>query len=175
MRYAILLRGINVGGHNKIPMADLRKVLVTAGFENPQTYIQSGNVVVDSDKKIATKKISELIKTSFDLTIPVVIQTKQQVLSAIKNNPFSNTVFEPKRLHVLFLNKKIDSERSSQIDASKYSPDVFKIIDNHIFVLYNENSWASKLTINVFEKEFGVTATARNWNTALKLADMIES
>jgi len=170
MKQIILLRGINVGGNNKIRMAELRSVLTSSGFENVETYIQSGNVSVDSEKKIPVKLISEIIEQEFKLQIPVVIQTKAQIDKAIKNIPYTN--FEPKKLHVIYLDKKVPKKQIELIEIEKYLPDTFTIIDEHIFIHYQDNSWASKLTIKVFEKALGVTATARNWNTALKLQQM---
>lgn len=172
MRYAVLLRGINVGGHNKIKMADLKQTFENSGYENVATYIQSGNIAFNSNKAPTPTKIRDLIAGEHSLNIPVVVRKASEIDVAIADNPFKN--FDPKKLHVLYLSAKVPSNKLDRIDTKKYLPDQIQVIGQHAYVLYKKDSWSSKLTIEVVEKAFDVTATARNWNTALKLQALVE-
>ena len=172
MKSAILLRGINVGGHNKIAMSELKQALASVGYPEATTYLNSGNVIVNADHTVAANTVSDLIESQFGLTIPVVVQTKSQIKTAIKNNPFSAD--EPKKLYVMYLNASVSVSKATKLDTDAFTPDKIAVKGRHVYVLYSENAWASKATIKVPEKAFGVTATARNWNTALKLVELMD-
>ncbi len=171
MKSAILLRGINVGGHNKVPMAQLKQALAAAGYPDAVSYLNSGNIVVEADHIVEAPLVADLVETHFGLNIPVVVQNKSQINAAIKNNPF--TKFEPKTLHIMYLDKSVPESKAAKLDTDPYKPDQIAVRGRHMYVLYKKDSWSSKATIKVPESNFGVTATARNWNTATKLTELM--
>jgi uncharacterized protein (DUF1697 family) len=170
-RHIVLLRGINVGGNNKLPMADLRASLTNAGYDDVSTYIQSGNVAL-SATSCDTDKISALIAQDFDLTIPVVVRSEAQLLATVENNPFTDVEAEPKRLLVYFCGAEIADPSLPDLDRDKYPGDRVEARTGEIYVAYREAVSASKLTNAVLDRAVGSVTTARNWKTVLKLAEM---
>ncbi len=162
-----------MGGHNKVPMGELKEALAGIGYPDTVTYLNSGNVVVGADHVVEASTISNLVESKFGLDIPVVVQKKAQIEAAIKNNPF--TKFEPKRLHVMYLDGSVSASKAQALDTSIYEPDQIAVKGRHMYVLYKKDSWSSKATIKVPESLFGVTATARNWNTAQKLVELMSN
>lgn len=197
-RHIVLLRGINVGGKNKLPMADLRGALETAGYADVSTYIQSGNVALSAgsnDGGVASsinssvnnaannaamsaaigETISEVIKTEFGLTIPVVVRSAEQLRSAIENNPFPEMVETPKFLHLYFCQEPISEEAAAALDHDRYVPDRMVAGETEVYVSYRDGVAGSKLTNAALDKALGQATTARNWNTVMKLLDMAEA
>lgn len=174
MKYIALLRGINVSGHKKILMADLRNLL--SDFENVKTYIQSGNILFESNSKNTSKleqQISELIYKKYGFEVPVIVKTIKEWMFAFENNPFlKDSTISIKQLYVTFLSeipKKENIELMKQLD---YSPDIFIIKNDLVYSCYPNGPGRSKMTINVFEKKLSVPATSRNWNTVTKLLEL---
>ena len=170
-RHIVLLRGINVGGNNKLPMADLRASLTNAGYEDVSTYIQSGNVAL-SATSCDTDKITALIAQDFGLTIPVVVRSEAQLRATIDDNPFPEVADEPKRLLVYFCAEAISDTSLPDLDRAKYEGDRVEAKAGEIYVAYREAVSASKLTNAVLDRVVGSVTTARNWKTVLKLAEM---
>jgi uncharacterized protein (DUF1697 family) len=162
MRFVALLRGINVGGHNKLPMAELRALCADLGFTDIKTYIQSGNVAFEADADPADTLRAGIVER-FGLTVPVVVRTREQLREAQANNPFD---VDDKRLHLGFMDRVADG---SQLDPNRSPGDVFQVIGDVIYVRYGGPSHKSKLTLKWFEKQLGCTATARNWRTVGRL------
>lgn len=172
-KYIVLLKGINVGGHNKIPMAELRKLLCDKGFSNVRTYIQSGNILVEHDqqsKKQAESKIQESILEYFGFNISVLVKTPDELKQIFQDCPFS----EEKKKATYFMmlhdvpNDKLIEEASNKVyDFDKY------IIKNNCIYLYCEKGMGkSKFNAKSFEKKLNTFATARNYNTMLKLLSL---
>lgn len=171
-----ILRGINVGGHRKILMADLRQILETSGLKNIVTYIQSGNVVFKSDLENSALEIliENAIQTHFGFNVPAIVRTHQELSNLIKNNPFYANNVDVKKLHVTFLKPTLEKENINTLDFNVFKPDVFSVSDKAIY-LYLENAYhKSKLSTNFFEKTLNVGATTRNWKTTLKLLELCE-
>ncbi len=162
MRTIALLRGINVGGHNKLPMAELRALCAELGFGDAKTYIQSGNVAFDAEGEVA-ERLRAGIEARFGLRVPVVVRTREQVAAAMAANPLP---VDDKMLHLIFLDRVVDG---SALDPNRSPGDVFEVHGDVIYVRYGVASHMSKLTIGWFEKQLGCTATARNWRTVGKL------
>lgn len=172
-RFVVLLRGINVGGKNKLPMADLRDALTTAGYSNVTTYIQSGNIALSAES-CDGPAISELIESTFGLTIPVVVRTADQLKTAIDNNPFPDSVDQPKFLHLYFCQEPISAEVAAGLDHERFLPDRMAAGATEVYVSYQDGVAGSKLTNAVLDRALGQVTTARNWNTVLKLLDMAQ-
>ena len=175
--YIALLRGINVSGKNKILMADLRLLLEGLGFENVQTYIQSGNVIFQTNKKKASlsKLIATKINETYNYNISVIIIDKLELQSVIKNNPFliNDTAVDLKKLYVFYLNK-IPKETQKLTDFD-FGKDEYIIVDKVIYIKYNLGAGTTKLSIKIIENKLDVIATARNWRSTNKIYEMIDA
>ena len=171
IRYIALLRGINVSGQKKILMADLRKLL--SNFQNVETYIQSGNIIFESENENSdeiAKEISTYIYKEYGFEVPVIVKTNKEWEHAFNNNPFlKDGTIETKQLYITFLSEIPSDENVEIMNQMDYSPDIFIIQKNLIYSRYPNGAGRSKMTINVFEKKLQVSATSRNWNTVTKL------
>src|SRR5689334_14228476 len=118
-RYAVLLRGINIGPRNRIAMPALREALAEAGFEDVQTYVQSGNVVLSSpaQAEIVGRKVEKLILDQFELEIGVVVRTAADLKRIQKANPLGEVATNPKRYQVTFLEKKLPAAKVRELQA----------------------------------------------------------
>ena len=173
MIYIALLRGINVGGHKKILMADLKILFQKNGLKNVQTYIQSGNVIFESDENpaVLSKNISTYIYKEYKFVVPVLVKTVSEWEFALTNSPFlkEDGEVDTKKLYVTFLSDIPKKENAEALIELDYSPDKFILLNNLIYSYYPNGSGKSKMTINIFEKKLKVSATSRNWNTVNKL------
>jgi uncharacterized protein (DUF1697 family) len=168
-----LLRGINVSGHNMIKMDDLKRVLGELDFKEVRTYIQSGNIVFNSEKNDVAglaADISGKIRQHFGFDVPVVIRTVNELELIIKNNPFlPDGNKEADKMHVTFLADIPDAGRASNIMDNKFLPDEFVIIGKEIYLYCPDGYGRTKLTPQFFESRLKVATTTRNWRTVEKL------
>ena len=167
--FIVLLRGINVSGKNKIPMADLRQLLHDLEFKNVQTYIQSGNIILDSEeiKSIVCQKIKEGIQNKFGFEIPVIARTIPEWKKVIENYPFS--LENEKIVAFTFLEHNTEIKK---IEVKGILEDEY-LIDTNMVYLYCPSGFArTKLSNNLFERKLNVTATTRNLRTTLKLLEL---
>ena len=176
--YLALLRGINVSGHNMIKMDALKKMLENMGFQNVETYIQSGNVFVDSEEENAASvgfKIKQEISKEFGYDVPVVMVSKGDLELCFKNNPFlKQKDVDTKKLYVAFISKELSSSAINELKISQFKPDEAVIDGNRIFIKYDIGAGKTRLDQKYIEKKLNVTATIRNWNTVTKLLEMYE-
>ncbi|MGB1042234.1 MAG: DUF1697 domain-containing protein [Tenacibaculum sp.] len=170
--YIVLLRGINVSGKNKLPMAELRQLLNELDFQNVQTYIQSGNIILRSDesKKVICKKIKNGIKTQFGYDVPVLARTVEEWKKVVANYPFPTD--NPKIVAFVFLDQKTEI---TEIEIKNKGEDLFKIEEDMVYFYCSNGFGKSKLTNNVFEKKLNVIATTRNYKTTIKLLELAEN
>ncbi|OSY87939.1 hypothetical protein WH52_07810 [Tenacibaculum holothuriorum] len=168
-KYIVLLRGINVSGKNKIPMAELREVLNTLGFQNVQTYIQSGNIVLDANEsKIEVcSKIHLSIKEKFGFDIPVLARTPEEWKKTIDKYPFP--IENEKIVAFSFLNK-VPAQK--EIEVKGINDDQYKIEDDMVYLYCSSGFGKTKLTNNTIEKKLAVIATTRNYKTTIKLLEL---
>lgn len=174
--YLALLRGINVGGHKKVPMADLRQVLTESGLQNVKTYIQSGNVIFQSSNKSIDsikEKISKAIESHFGFKVPVLVKTKKEMQSVFDSCPFSKEKKENSYFTLLYTipEKKIIEEKNN---LEKPANEEFVITDNCIYFYSSTGYGRTKYNNNFFERKLNVVATARNYKTICKLLQMLE-
>jgi uncharacterized protein (DUF1697 family) len=177
--YIAFLRGINVGGHRKILMADLKKLLITIGFENVTTYIQSGNVVFSANEissfQECEMKIEKQILEHFGFDVPVIIRSKEEIQNLLFSNPFlQDSTNNPERFFVTFLSDFPSVEQISLIEKFDFSPDKFKIGGKDIFLYCPGNYSDTKLSNKFFESKLEKKATSRNWKTVLKMLEIAE-
>jgi uncharacterized protein (DUF1697 family) len=167
--YVALLRGINVGGTNKVRMGDLRAMFAASGFPDAQTYIQSGNVVFSATAKEAAlvDRLEAVIEETFALQVPVVVRSRAQLAAVAAASPFAGAA--PTAVHVAFLSGRPIASAVAALDPDRSPPDAFAVAGREIYLHYPNGSGRSKLTVDYLERVLGTRATARNWNTVTKL------
>ena len=172
-RVAALLRGINVGGHRRLPMPALREALAAAGYTGVATYVQSGNVVFDTDAapEQAADQLSALIEREFDLDVPVVVRTRDELAAVVEDNPLGDVADVPKLQHVLFLAEPLSPAAAKEVEALAADPERVVARKREIHAWYPDGMHSSKLARALAGKTLGV-ATDRNWATVLKLLEM---
>jgi uncharacterized protein (DUF1697 family) len=174
--YLALLRGINVGGANKVPMRDLRTMFDALGYGNARTYLQSGNVLFERTSISSRKLIAEIedaISKAFDLTITVLVRTQRELEGVAAANPWPTDGVKLSSLHVMFLAESASANAIKTLDFDRSPPDEFVVKGREIYLRYPNGSGRSKLTIDYFEKKLGTRATARNWNTIVKVLGLM--
>ena len=170
--YVALLRGINVGGNNKVPMADLRTMCLGLGYNNVETYIQSGNVVFDapgSEASVATEMEAGLLST-FGLTLSVVVRSAPELIDLVARNPFPSET-DGTKLYVTCFTEPLVAAMVAKLDPVIALPDTFVLDGRDMFLHLPGGMGTSKLAVHVGQK-LGKLGTTRNWNTVLKLAEM---
>jgi uncharacterized protein (DUF1697 family) len=174
-RFIVLLRGINVGGKNKLKMEDLRAALADVGFGDPQTYIQSGNIRLESpypDSEGTEKGVSDCIKNAFGLDIASIALTHVALLEIQKANPYHlQPGIDIKNVYFTFLSRPPIREAWDKICPADYEPEVFTVSHGAIHLYFPNGYGKAQLTNTFFEKKLKVLATTRNWNTVQALLD----
>ncbi|MEM6686946.1 MAG: DUF1697 domain-containing protein [Bacteroidota bacterium] len=172
MKYIAILRGINVSGSKKLPMAELRTLLSNLNLTDVKTYIQSGNVVFTSDEQEQQKLgnlISEAIKKQYDYEVPVLVKTIAQWKNAMANNPYIDKDISKQAITFL---ATTPAETTFEINSKD---DEFTIINSEVYLYCPNGFGRSKLTNNLFERKLKTQATTRNWKTIHKLLEMAEA
>jgi uncharacterized protein (DUF1697 family) len=173
-----LLRGINVSGHNMIKMDVFKSTLEDMGFQNVQTYIQSGNVFIDSDEE-SQAKIAFIIKQEiyrvFGYDVPIIVISKADLQACFTNcNFLKEKDFDTKKLYVAFVSKELKSDNINDLKMSQIKPDEVQIDKTRIFIKYHIGAGKTRLDQKYIEKKLNLTATIRNWNTVSQLLKMYE-
>jgi len=176
-RKIAILRGINVGGKRKILMADLKSICEKLGLKKVTTYIQSGNLIFESEKSNSEleNELEKAISEKYGFDVPVIVRMQKELEHSIKNNPFFGKDADINQLHLTFLKEKPNKVNFDKILNFNCDPDNFKIIDKDVFIFCTGKYHESKLTNNFFEKQLKVGATTRNWKTVLKLFELINN
>ena len=173
-----LFRGINVGGHNKIRMDDLKKVHEDLGLRDVVPYIQSGNVVFKSnstDTAHIRTQIKESVAKTFGFSVEVLVRTADELREIIAKNPFAGQPDkESKWIVVLFLAAHPDDAAQEDLCKSYTGPEEIFIIGQEAYIYYSNSIGHSKLTNSLLEKKLKTAGTARNWNTVLQLQKLLE-
>jgi len=173
--YVALLRGINVGGHNKLPMKSLASMFERAGCGHVSTYIQSGNVVFTAGAALAAR-IPELIKQSiieeFGYEIPIVTRTAAELDDIVAANPYARAGIDERELHVAFLADQPAATAVAALDPNRSPPAEFVVHGCEIYLRYPEGLARTKLTNAYFDSRLATTSTVRNWKTTLRVAEL---
>lgn len=178
--YLALFRGINVSGHNLIKMEPLKKVLEAEGYRNVQTYIQSGNVIFESDEvnlQAIARAMENLMYKEYGHNVVIFILDEAMVIKAIENNPYCGREPESQGIKKYFVAFLSDVPKSDGLDKlKKYhrGEDEYKIIDTVMYLKLAGSAADSKLTNVFIENKLNVKATTRNWNTTLKVLEMMQ-
>ena len=174
--YVALLRGINVGGHNKMAMAALRDMHSRLGHRNVVTYIQSGNVVFDADGDPAdiVRSIETAMSDELSLDVAAILRTPDELADAAVANPYAATA-DPARVAIAFLKVPPSVDRVSATDPTANQPHEFTIAGREVHLHCPTGFGRSKLNNAWLEKKLGVVSTTRNWNTVNKLLALCRS
>ncbi len=170
-----LLRGINLGGKNKLPMKQLIEIFAAAGCRDIQTYIQSGNVVFNAPATVAARlpaEISAQIEKRLGLSTPVVLRSFPQLSQTIENNPFLKMGTPEEMLHVMFLAEQPSSAAVASLNPDQSPGDTFIVHGREIYLRLPNGVARSKLTNAYFDAKLATTSTQRNWRTVIKLHEM---
>lgn len=173
-RWVALFRGINVGGNHKVPMAELRALSSDLGFDNPQTYIQSGNLVFGSDEKDGSKLESQLataVERRFGFHPLIIMRSAVELASAIKSNPFAAKVKEGKELHIYFLDADADKYDEAAVNDLAIESEEFALKDGLFYLFAPEGVGRSKLAEKL-PKYLPKRHTARNLNSVKAILDL---
>ncbi|MFI1396976.1 DUF1697 domain-containing protein [Streptomyces sp. NPDC020681] len=176
-RYAALLRGINVGGHKKVPMAQLREVLGELGHGDIATYLQSGNAVFSSDsddEQALATALERAIERRFGFGVDCLVRGGPYLKAVADACPFPAASLEAKQLHVTYFSEPVAPERLAPIDAAAFLPEEFRLGDRALYLYAPDGLGRSKLAEALAKPRLfkGITATTRNWNTVVKLVEL---
>lgn len=173
--YIALMRGINVGGKNKLPMKELAALFEEAGCEDVRTYIQSGNVVFKASAKLAEKlavTIHKQIEARFKLSVPVVTRSAEELAAAAKNNPFLKNGADEDEVALMFLADEPAAAAVKALDPHRSPPDEYVVKGRDIYLRLPNGFAETKLTNAYFDSKLKTVSTARNWRTVLKLLEL---
>ncbi|MFD4564418.1 DUF1697 domain-containing protein [Streptomyces sp. NPDC058251] len=179
-RYAALLRGINVGGAKKVPMAELRTLMEGLGYGDVRTYLQSGNAVFSADHGDEDSLAAELagaIEKHFGFTVGVLVRDHAYLTAVREACPFPAAELEGKQLHATYFSGPVDAERFASVDPAAFLPEDFRLGDRVLYLYAPDGLGRSKLAEALSRPRLlkGVTATSRNWNTVVKLEELTGS
>ena len=176
MRYVALLRGINVGGYNKIKMDKLRPMFESLGFTNVKSYIASGNVAFDTKKTkdlALAAKIKKAIKDSFSLEIEVMVRSTDELIEVIDHNPFEQEHNDDHtKLFVVFLKNTLPKEAAGLLVSHNNENEKFVVVGRDVYALSKKGFMGSILAKKYIDNKLKTPATARNWRTVNKIAEL---
>jgi uncharacterized protein (DUF1697 family) len=176
--HVALLRGVNLGGKNLLPMRELAQMFVGAGCSDVRTYIQSGNVIFRAAPGLLEgfpDRMTKQIAERFGCRTPVILRTAKQFADAVRDNPFAKAAADEKALHVYFLASLPNAQDVARLDPERSRPDAFSVHNREIYLHLPNGMARTKLTNSYFDSKLATTSTARNWRTVLKLFELMES
>ena len=173
-----MLRGINVGGHQKIQMAALRTLCVSLGLRDVQTFIQSGNLVFredGQDPETVARRLEKAIEAGFGFRPAVIVRTAAELRKVIAKNPFAGRAgIEPNRLLVVFMDSTPTKQAREQLLGIPCEPEELRINGREVYIYYPQGMAHPKISLVKMEKTLQCASTGRNWNTVNKLLAMAE-
>lgn len=173
-----LLRGVNVGGHNKIKMDALKALCVSLKLKDPQTYVQSGNVIFRTEEKNLaklTKGIQDAIERKFGFSPEVILRTASELREAIARNPFAKrSGIEPGKLLVTFLAADPGKEAREKALAIKTDPEELHILGREAYIYFPNGQARPKIPWTTIERTLQTSGTGRNWNSVTKILEIAE-
>jgi uncharacterized protein (DUF1697 family) len=173
-----MLRGVNVGGHNKIKMDALKALCVSLKLEDTQTFIQSGNVIFrtkENDLANVAKRIGDAIQKKIGFRPDVILRTATELRNAIKRNPFAKrNGIEPGKLLVMFLTADPEKEALKKALTFSTEPEEMYIVGREAYIYFPNGQGRSKLPWPKIERALGTSGTGRNWNSVTKMLEIAE-
>jgi uncharacterized protein (DUF1697 family) len=175
--HVALLRAINVGGRNALPMKDLARLCEDAGCRDVVTYIQSGNVAFHAPAALAKKlpaTLARAIEAHAKIAVPVIVRDAAALTAVARENPFLKAGADPSELHVGFLADAPPAERVAALDPRRSPPDEFVVRGAEIYFRFPRGVGRSKLSVTYFDGKLATTTTLRNWRTLGALLDLLK-
>ena len=175
--HVALLRGVNVGGANKLAMSDLRKIFEDAGCSRVETIIQSGNVVFAAPAPLLgdlAASVAAEIARRFGVATPVILRSGSEMRAILEGNPFLAAGADPAALHVMCLANSPSREQVAALSPDRSPPDAFVVRGKDIYLHLPNGVARSKLTNAYFDKALRTIGTARNWRTITRLCEATE-
>ncbi|UQI46654.1 DUF1697 domain-containing protein [Streptomyces sp. HU2014] len=173
--YVALLRGINVGGKQRVPMQTLRALLTGLGCGSVRTHLNSGNAVFthpDADEEGLAAGLERAISQELGLTVSCLVRTEGELRRVVDGNPFAGQEVDPSRFLVTFLSGPVDPAAVADLDPAEFAPEEFALGERVLYLHCALGIRDSRLAKKLTERRLGVVGTARNWNTVTKLAAM---
>ncbi|HLB21828.1 MAG TPA: DUF1697 domain-containing protein [Solirubrobacteraceae bacterium] len=176
MKQIVLLRGVNVGGRNRVAMPALREALERAGMEDVTTYVQSGNVVLDSAAKPDTLAgaVEGVIAQEFGLQVGVVVRTRAELAKILARDPFGDVADQQKLYQVTFCARKPAKAALAKVAERAVEGERLIAHGREIYAWFPHGVGRSKLAAQLGKQDLGVVATARNWTTVNKLLELAD-
>ena len=175
-RYAAFLRGINVSGQKIIKMEKLKEIFESMKVKNVRTYIQSGNVLFDSqstDSEVLTKKIETTLKKTLGYDVPVMTRSISEIEKIIRQNPFQKVKLDDSlKLYLTFLSQEPEDDLKKELTNSSDEIATYKIISNEVYTLYKRTEAKHPFSNNFVEKKLKVNATTRQWNVVKEVFEL---
>jgi uncharacterized protein (DUF1697 family) len=173
-----MLRGVNLGSHNRIKMEELRALYISLKFEDPRTYVQSGNVIFRTKEKdvgALTKKIQSGIERRFGFRPEVILRTTEELRRALAASPFAKrSDVEPSKLLVTFLAGEPSSKAPAALAKFEKYPEEVHLKGRELYIYFPNGAGKSKLPWASVEKFLKTPGTARNWNSVTKMLEIAE-
>jgi len=176
MKQVALLRGINLGNKNKLPMKDLIAMFTEAGCTEVTNYIQSGNVIFSAPSSISKTLptlVTDRIAQRFGYRVPVILRTAKQIAETLRNNPFLEQGVPEKMLYVYFLAHVPSPAALKLLDPDRSPPDVFHARGQELYMHLPNGMGQTKYSNAYLDSKLSTVSTARNWNTVRKLGEML--
>ncbi|MEU6534487.1 DUF1697 domain-containing protein [Streptomyces sp. NPDC047000] len=175
--YAVLLRGINVGGRKKLPMARLRTLMEGLGHTGVSTYLQSGQAaftVDHGDEESLAAELAGAVEREFGFTVDVLVRDHAYLAAVVADCPFPAAELEARQLHVTYFSQPVDADRFAEIDRPAFLPEEFRLGDRALYLYAPDGLGRSRLAECLSRPRLGkgLVATTRNWNTVVKLAEL---
>jgi uncharacterized protein (DUF1697 family) len=173
--YIALLRAVNVAGHGRIAMADLRAVVSAAGYGDVATYLQSGNVAFTAtadDAEAVAADLRRRLAGELGVDTAVMVRTAGEIADIAAHHPFLEGQSDHSKLHVVFLAAEPDADRAARLTVPPGAPEELQPAGRQLYLHYPAGAGRSKVTAAYLEKRLGVGLTARNWRTVTALADL---
>ena len=172
-KYVAFLRGINVGGHHKVPMADLKAELKKINLNNIITLLNSGNVLFESDENNLEHKVSEHLEKVFGFPIPIIIRKSEMIVEILNNDPFKDIIISKDiRLYVTFLKNEVLTELTLPWKSLDNSYEIIGKTGKTLFSVLDLSRSKTGNAMDGLEKHYGKEITTRNWNTISRIVTM---
>ncbi|HET8673989.1 MAG TPA: DUF1697 domain-containing protein [Thermoleophilaceae bacterium] len=169
--YVALLRGVNLAAHNRVAMADLRRVLTDAGFSDVATHLQSGNAIFGARQRSSAaveKAVEKVLSSELGLDIDVMVRTAAELAAVVEGTPYP----AGKTLYVAFLKSEPQPEAVAALEPARFEPERFELRGRELYLHYPNGYGRTKMGGAYFERVLKVPATVRNWNVTSALAEL---
>jgi uncharacterized protein (DUF1697 family) len=177
LKQILLLRGVNVGGRNRVAMAALRAALTDAGMDDVRTYLQSGNVVLDSDAAPGAlgRDCERVIAERFEVDVAVVVRTRDELAKVVERDPLGDLADNPKLYQVSFCSSKPDKAAMDVVAERAVGGERMAVHGREIYAWFPDGVGRSRLASQLGRQKLGATVTARNWTTVTKLLELADA